>query len=121
MICSVVCHNSVEPESTQRGSVQVENLFFEHPVLNSPYAQPACHWELDASGQPTQRVIQTRRRAEFITPIPKPKKRKGEGTQEDIVFDEGGGLSTPEQRYGPIPFIDELRADVDAWRGLPKP
>ncbi|RZU41088.1 BPTD_3080 family restriction endonuclease [Edaphobacter modestus] len=101
--------------------MQVENPFFEHPILNSPYAQPACHWELDASGQPSQRVIQTRRRAEFITPIPKPKKRKGEGTQEDIVFDEGGGLSTPDQRYAPIPFIDELRADVDAWRGLPNP
>lgn len=101
--------------------MQAENPFFDHPVLNNPYEQPARHWELDPSGQPTQRVVQNRRRAEFITPIPKPKKRKGEGTQEDIVFDEGAGLSTPGQRYATIPFINELRADVDAWRGLPNP
>jgi type III restriction enzyme len=32
----------------------MENRFFEHPILNSPYEYPAQHWELDASGQPTQ-------------------------------------------------------------------
>ena len=50
--------------------------FFDHPILNSPYECPPQHWELDAHGQPTQRIIESRRRAEFITPIPKPKKRK---------------------------------------------
>ena len=53
------------------------NPFFDHPILNSPYAYPARHWELDDQGQPTQRIIESRRRAEFITPIPKPRKRKG--------------------------------------------
>ena len=48
----------------------MENRFFEKPILNSPYKYPAQHWELDASGQPTQRIIENRRRAEFITPIP---------------------------------------------------
>ena len=52
------------------------NPFFDHPILNSPYERPTRHWELDAAGQPTQQVIESRRRAEFITPIPKPKKRK---------------------------------------------
>ena len=51
--------------------------FFDQPILNSPYACPSRHWELDASGQPTQRIIDTRRRAEFVTPIPKPQKQKG--------------------------------------------
>jgi len=32
----------------------MENPFFEHPILNSPYECPARHWELDAEGQPTQ-------------------------------------------------------------------
>lgn len=50
------------------------NQFFERPILNSPYEYPSWHWELDSSGQPTQQIIETRRRAEFITPIPKPKK-----------------------------------------------
>jgi type III restriction enzyme len=49
----------------------MENRFFEKPILNSPYKYPAQHWELDASGQPTQRIIENRRRAEFITPIAK--------------------------------------------------
>ena len=29
-------------------------LFFERPVLNSPYERPSRHWELDDTGQPTQ-------------------------------------------------------------------
>jgi hypothetical protein len=43
----------------------MDNPFFEHPILNSPYGQPLRHWELDSQGQPTQRIIETRRRAEF--------------------------------------------------------
>lgn len=64
--------------------------FFDHPVLNSPYSIPGRHWELDPSGQPTRRILESRRRAEFITPIPRPKKRKARGEQKSIVFDEGG-------------------------------
>jgi type III restriction enzyme len=44
--------------------------FFDHPILNSPYEYPVKHWELDEAGQPTQKVIDQRRRAKFITPIP---------------------------------------------------
>ena len=54
-----------------------DSSFFDRPILNSPYACPQRHWELDTSGQPTQRVLDSRRPAEFITPIPKPKKQKG--------------------------------------------
>ncbi len=60
----------------------MDNRFFEQPILNSPYDYPSRYWELDASGQPTQEIIENRRRAEFITPIPKPRKRKGAATQE---------------------------------------
>jgi len=28
----------------------MENRFFEHPILNSPYEYPPRHWEMDASG-----------------------------------------------------------------------
>jgi hypothetical protein len=55
----------------------MDNPFFDHPILNSPYEYPKRYWELDSQGQPTQRIIEDRRRADFITPIPKPKKRKG--------------------------------------------
>lgn len=83
--------------------------FFEHPILNSPYEYPSWHWELDASGQPTQQIVETRRIAQFITPIPKPRKRKESAVQEDFEFDDGTGISTHKQRYEPIPIINELR------------
>ena len=52
------------------------NAFFDHPILNSPYKSPTRYWELDESGQPTQKSLDGRRPAKFITPIPKPKKTK---------------------------------------------
>jgi len=96
--------------------------FFASPILNSPYQSPSKHWELDASGQPTQQIIDRRRRAEFITPIPKPKKRKGSVSQQEIVFDEGEGLSTKAQQYDPTsPFINQTRGLIQEWRSLPDP
>jgi len=99
----------------------MDNRFFEQPILNTPYGYPARHWELDSSGQPTQQIIDKRRRAEFITPIPKPKKRKVAVEQQDFVFDEGKGLSTKEQQYDPTSIINELRRHVDLWRSIPSP
>ncbi|MBI4195042.1 MAG: DEAD/DEAH box helicase family protein, partial [Betaproteobacteria bacterium] len=99
----------------------MNNPFFEQPILNSPYAYPARHWELDSTGQPTQQITETRRRAEFITPIPKPKKRKGGGEQQQIVFDEGKGLSTKDQQYIHTAIINGVRQEVDKWRAVPNP
>ena len=96
----------------------MDNHFFEHPILNSPYDYPGRHWELDGQGQPTQQIVETRRRAEFITPIPKPKKQKQKANQEALVFDEGKGLSTEKQQYDPTSIINELRYQVDQWRKL---
>ena len=95
--------------------------FFERPILNSPYEIPARHWELDATGQPTQQIAPSRRRAEFITPIPKPKKQKGTAKQESLLFDEGKGLSTQEQQYDHTAVINAVRQEVDKWRLLPNP
>lgn len=99
----------------------MSNPFFDHPILNSPYECPARHWELDDDGQPTQKTIDTRRPAKFITPIPKPKKRKGAAKQEGFVFDDGAGLSTKEQQYDPTSIINEVRGHVETWRSLPSP
>src|SRR5665811_980661 len=99
----------------------MDNLFFDHPILNSPYEYPSRHWELDDSGQPTQRIKESRRPAEFITPIPKPRKRKAPAQQAQIIFDEGKGLSTEEQQYDPTSVINELRHEVDKWRQIPNP
>lgn len=97
------------------------DAFFEKPILNSPYDYPGRHWELDKSGQPTQQIIEKRRRAEFITPIPKPKKRKGSGEQAAMAFDEGLGLSSEEQQYDHTAVINAVRVEVDKWRRIPNP
>lgn len=100
----------------------MDNRFFEQPILNSPYAYPASHWELHSTGgQPTQQIIESRRRAEFITPIPKPKKRKGAAEQAALVFDEGKRLSTEEQQYDHTAIINAVRQQVDEWRRLTNP
>ncbi|HEV7670017.1 MAG TPA: hypothetical protein VGS22_15970 [Thermoanaerobaculia bacterium] len=54
----------------------MSSSFFERPILNSPYDYPARYWELDESGQPTDRIIEPRRSAQYVSPIPKPKKRR---------------------------------------------
>jgi type III restriction enzyme len=99
----------------------MSDQFFERPILNSPYEIPKQHWELDATGQPTQQIAHSRRRAEFITPIPKPKKQKGGAKQDALVFDEGKGLSTQEQQYDHTAVINAVRLEVDKWRALPNP
>ncbi len=98
----------------------MDNRFFEHPVLNSPYEEPRLHWELDGEGQPTQNTIESRRRASFITPIPKPRKHKNSGAQQ-LVFDEGKGLSTPDQVYNVTSIINQVREHVNAWRNKQDP
>ena len=95
------------------------NPFFEHPILNAPYECPRRHWELDPSGQPTQRIIEARRKAEFITPIPKPKKARAAAEQRKIPFDHGAGLSSKEQQYDLTSIINEVRGHVARWRAYP--
>lgn len=99
----------------------MDSSFFERPILNSPYAHPGRHWELDADGQPTGRIIEAQRDARFITPIPRPKKHKRAKGQERLVFDEGAGVSTAKQQYDPTPIINELRRRVDQWRAISNP
>ena len=94
--------------------------FFEKPILNSPYEYPAQHWELDEDGQPTNQIIARRRRAEFITPIPKPKRRRqAQGIQGELVLYSGDGLSSEVQQYDPTPIINSIREQVGMWRQLP--
>jgi integrase len=91
--------------------IDVDDRFFTAPILNNPYEYPKSHWELDPDGQPTQKILETRRGAEFITPIPKPKKRKRSGSQQSMVFDEGSDLSTKQQQYDATSNINLLRRE----------
>jgi type III restriction enzyme len=75
--------------------------FFKRPILNSPYAYPARHWELDDQGQPTQLVMDSRRKAEFKSPIPKPRKQKGKAKQTELDLVSDDQLSTANQTTKP--------------------
>ena len=93
--------------------------FFTQPILNSPYEYPARHWELDKGGQPTSQIMERRREVSFITPIPKARKQRAQRDQQEIVFDDGVGVSTQDQQYDPTPIINLLRQRVDEWRAWP--
>lgn len=95
--------------------------FFERPILNSSYERPVRHWELDGDGQPTNLIIEARRRSDLITPVPKPKKRRRSREPGGFVFDAGEGISSREQEYNPTPIINEVRTYVEVWRNLKNP
>ena len=50
-----------------------------------------------------------------------PENGKGEREQQQIVFDEGKGLSTAGAAIRHTSIINELRHHVDQWRSLPNP
>lgn len=99
----------------------MDNPFFDRPILNSPYERPSRHWQLDREGQPTHETVESRRKAEFITPIPKSRKRKGKADQKEIVYEDAEGLSDASQQYDLIGLINDLRYEVEQWRNLASP
>ena len=96
----------------------MNNEFFGRPILNSPYEYPARHWELDSTGQPTGRIVNERREASFLTPIPS---AKGQAAQKPLGFDEtASALETDGQQYELMALINGLRRRVDEWRKIPR-
>ena len=98
--------------------METGDQFFDRPILNSPYAYPARHWELDDDGQPTHRILDRRRDVSFITPIPVAKKAKS--AQQTLIFDEEAQrVATDDQQYELAQTINSVRNAVDRWRALP--
>lgn len=86
--------------------------FFADPILNSPYNAPTRHWELDDAGRPSGRIVESRRRAEFVAAVPGgPAERQPDLLNASDVIDEIA-LQTA---------IAEMRAEVERWRALPNP
>ncbi len=92
----------------------MSEIFFQSPILNSPYEEPSKHWELDDNGQPTNVIVPRRRQSALISPIPKAKKVRGRAVQADMYADEGG------QEYNPTEVINGIRSAVESWRTLPE-
>ena len=60
----------------------MSRAFFENPILNSPFAEPARHFRFDDQDQITDQVAEGRRPSSYFVPIPSPKKKPKE------LFDE---------------------------------
>ena len=97
----------------------MSQAFFERPILNSPYKYPGRHWKLDDHGLPTDEIVESRRVAEFISPVPAPKAQAGKNTQLRLALGEAD-LSTSEQQYDTYRAINTIRQEVDRWRLLPE-
>ncbi|MDH4383358.1 MAG: DEAD/DEAH box helicase family protein, partial [Gammaproteobacteria bacterium] len=87
--------------------------FFDQPILNSPYYYPGRHWELNEVGQPTQNIIEKRRKAEFITPVPPARGQPGQGA---LQLNTSGGEAN--ETYELYSSINAVRQAVDIWRNL---
>ena len=82
----------------------------DNPILNSPFAGPTRHWELDDTGIPVGSWTEGRRRSEYVVPVPPPR-------HQHI----GQGLLELDAEYGKPKsndYVNELRAKVGAWRSL---
>lgn len=95
----------------------MEYDFFKQPILNSPYEYPSLHWKLDTTGQPTNEVLDKRRPAKYVTPIPRSKKQQ----QQELDLRDAEGYSTKDEKLDPTPIINRLRTLVDEWRRIPNP
>jgi type III restriction enzyme len=97
-------------------------LFFEQPVLNSPYEEPRLHHALDEHGQPLDvPPVEGRRRSEIITPVPMPRMQTGRTRQGSLALGDVDDPSVGGQEYNPTPIINEIRNHVASWRALPSP
>ena len=96
------------------------DAFFEKPILNSPYYYPGYHWELDEERQPTEKVIKALRKCSYVTPAPKPKKRRGKKNddQPDMFEEKVDGIEVDGQIYDTKGIINKIRSAVDSWREL---
>jgi len=98
----------------------MSDLFYSQPILNNPYEPSTRHWETTPDGRPTQKILEYRRPCSLVTPIPKPKRRRksreGWVEQQEMVLDEGQGLSSEEQQYDATSTINLIRSMVTDWR-----
>jgi len=75
--------------------------FFSAPILNTPYAPPTRHWELDARRRPTGKIVNTRREAKYTTAVPMAK-----GSDPGLFAEGDAGKA---QKHDPMPIINEIR------------
>ena len=99
----------------------MNELFFEKPIINSPYQPPKQRWQLDENRQPTHEIRPGRRPVSFITPIPNPRNNNTGAPQRALDITQQQGIATEEQQYDLNSRINEIRTQVERWRNLQNP
>jgi len=84
----------------------------ENPIINSPFAEPLQHHELDERGNPTGRLLTYRRKSTYLTPIPQPRKQSGLNLS---LFD------TVQEREQENDEINRIRGYLSLWRQKGRP
>ena len=95
--------------------------FFDNPIINSPYDAPNRHWEL-MDNVPTNRIVEQRRKAEYITPIARVKRNHASVAQGAFDFGDSDDIAIDaddKQRYQ-YTIINRIREAVKEWRNLPE-
>jgi type III restriction enzyme len=88
----------------------VASTFYEHPILNSPYAKPRFYHPVDEHGQPLGlQPVAGRRPSKFLVPVPQARRRAAAAQS-----------ALPLETYSDNALINEIRGHVDAWRCLPR-
>ncbi len=96
------------------------DAFYTRPILNSPYEYPDRHWELDEANLPTGHAVAGRRPSAYVSPIPKPRRRRAEQQLELVADETAKTLAADGQQYDRTAFINGVRRAVEQWRALPE-
>jgi type III restriction enzyme len=82
--------------------------FTDNPIINSPFAKPQWHFELDDEGQPTGKKLAGRRESVQVVPVPAARRRGPR--QRELALEEKTTSNT---------LVNAIRIEVDQWRELP--
>lgn len=81
-------------------------VVIENPVLNSPFREPARHFDFGQDGI-TDRIVETRRPSSYFVPIPAAKK-KGKQLQFETEW--------TKDRIEEMRLVNQVRERVSRWR-----
>ena len=98
-------------------------VFFDTPILNSPYETPTRHWRLDENGQPLEDIVEGRRIASFTTPVARTRRVRLEESvprQQELELEVSPIETDDGQEYETYPWINRIRDAVASWRTFPE-
>jgi type III restriction enzyme len=81
--------------------------FVDNPVINSPFAEPTKHYQLNDDGQPTGLLGEGRRASMQVVPVPAARRRVKQGE-----LDLGEGANTIKVNQ----LVNDIRERIGAWR-----